>query len=217
MTGTLLALLSALFFGLYIVPRKLSKLPAVQFSTLMALGFTIGSLLLYIVQTSLGNNEGLSNPHLWYAVLAGVFWASALVLLVKSIDLIGIARSNQWKNLQGPVGVILALVILNETTSVNPLLAILSGVAIFGSAIMFNIHPDNHSKKTNRKAITLAVTSGILFGTVSLINKYVTDNAGIYSQQVVWSTSILLSLAGYQLATRQWSNDLLKKGKDTLF
>lgn len=217
MTGVIFALLSAVFFGLYIVPRKLSKLPAVQFSTLMAFSFTIGSILLYALQIKIGNNEGLYDPDLWYAVLAGIIWATALVLLVKSIDLIGIARSNQWKNLQGPVGVILALIILGEATSVNPWFAILSGFAIFGSAVMFNISSDKRDKEANKRAIILAALSGVLFGTVSLINKHVTDNAGVYSQQVIWSISILLSLVTYQLVTNQWSGKLLNHGQDTLF
>lgn len=217
MTGVIFALLSAVLFGLYIVPRKLSKLPAVQFSTLMAFSFTIGSILLYVLQITIGNNEGLYDPDLWYAVLAGILWATALVLLVKSIDIIGIARSNQWKNLQGPVGVILALIILGEATSVNPWFAVLSGFAIFGSAVIFNISSDKHNKEANRRAIILAALSGVLFGTVSLINKHVTDSAGVYSQQVIWSISILLSLVTYQLVTNQWSGNLLKHGRDTFF
>jgi len=214
MIGILFALLSSLFFGLYIVPRKLSKLPAVQFSTLMAIGFSVGSIVLYLVQIALGNNEGLGDPDLLFAVLAGAMWATALMLLVKSIDVIGIARSNQWKNLQGPVGVILALIVLNETATVNPLFALLSGFAIFTSALLFNIQSGKQDKNQNKRGVILALTSGLLFGSVAIINKYVTDNAGVYSQQVIWSLSILGSLLLYQIFTKQLSGKMLKKGKD---
>jgi glucose uptake protein GlcU len=213
MLGIIFAAISSVFFGLYIIPRKLSKLPAIQFSTLMALGFSVGSALLYLLVMFFQKNETLKDADLWYAVFAGILWATALVLLVKSIDVIGLARSNQWKNLQGPIGVILALVVLNEYISVNVYFATGSGLAIFASALLFSIRSED-SVKVDRMGILLAVMSGVLFGTVSLINKYVTDNAGIYSQQVVWSLSILGSLLAYQSLTGKFTKKLLKVNKE---
>lgn len=217
MTGIILALITSVFFALYIIPRKLSKLAPIQFNTLLGAGFFISSLGLYGLQILLGNNEGLFEKPLLFAVLAGVLWATAIMCLVKSIDQIGLARSNQWKNLQGPVGVLLSLVVLKEANSVNPWLAMLSGLIIFSAAVALNIQPAKRVPKVNAQGVLLALLAGVLFGTVSMISKYVTDNAGVYSQNVWLSFSILSSLVVYQLVTtRTISREILRSKRDVL-
>lgn len=213
MIGIILALITAVFFALYIIPRKLSKLAPLQFNTLLALGFSIGSLLLYGVQTLFGNNEGLFNKPLLLAGLAGVLWAVAIMSLVKAIDGIGLARSNQWKNLQGPVGVLLSLIVLKEAQSVNPWLAMLSGLIIFSAAVALNIQPAKRVPHVNLRGVLLALLAGVMFGTVSMISKYVTDNAGVYSQNVWLSLSILSTLLIYQIATTRKINYRVFKSK----
>lgn len=217
MTGIILALITSVFFALYIVPRKLSTLKPIQFNTLLAMGFAGGSIGLYLVQILLGNNEGLFNKNLLLAGLAGVLWASAIMSLVKSIDLIGLARSNQWKNLQGPIGVLLSLVVLKEAQSVNPWLAMASGLIIFSAAVALNIQPAKRVPKINARGVLLALLAGVLFGTVSMISKFVTDNAGVYSQNVWLSVSILISLLVYQLVTtRKIDTKAFKSKKQVL-
>jgi glucose uptake protein GlcU len=184
---------------------------------LLAAGFSMGSLVLYGLQILLGNNEGLFDKTLLFAALAGVFWATAIMALVKSIDSIGLARSNQWKNLQGPVGVLLSLVVLHEAQSVNPWLAMLSGLIIFSAAIALNIQPAKRVPRVNLRGVSLALLAGIMFGTVSMISKYVTDNAGVYSQNVWLSLSILFSLLAYQLITTKRINLNMIKSRREVF
>lgn len=212
-----MALITSVFFALYIIPRKLSKLPPIQFNTLLAAGFSAGSLLLYGLQMLLGNNEGLFNRVLLLAALAGVFWAMAIMALVKSIDHIGLARSNQWKNLQGPIGVTLSLLVLKEAQSVNPWLAVLSGLIIFLAAVALNIQPEQRAPKANTQGILLALFAGLMFGIVSMISKYVVDNAGVYCQNVWLSISILFSLLIYQFATTgKISTQMLNSKKELI-
>jgi len=195
MLGYLLAFISSIFFGLYIVPRKLSKLEPVHFSLLMSLGFFAGSLVLYLLQPLLQFQETISPALLW-SLLAGLIWATSFLLLIYSIDQIGLSRSNQWKNLQGPVGVILSLVILAEYSTTNAFFAVLAGVAIFVSALFFSATTPE-TGKANSRGILLAILAGVGFGIVAVINKYVTDTVGVYLQQVVWSFGIVLTLVIY--------------------
>ena len=195
MIGYILALVSSIFFGLYVVPRKLSKLEPVHFSLLMSLGFFVGSLVLYLLQPLLQFQETISPALLW-SLLAGLIWAMSFLLLIYSIDQIGLSRSNQWKNLQGPVGVILSLVILAEYSTTNAFFAVLAGVAIFVSALFFSATTPE-TGKANSRGILLAILAGVGFGIVTVINKYVTDNVGVYSQQVVWSFGVVLALVFY--------------------
>jgi len=195
MIGYILALVSSIFFGLYVVPRKLSKLEPIHFSLLMSLGFFAGSLVLYLLQPLLQFQETISPALLW-SLLAGLIWAMSFLLLIYSIDQIGLSRSNQWKNLQGPVGVILSLVILAEYSTTNAFFAVLAGVAIFVSALFFSATTPE-TGKANSRGILLAILAGVGFGIVTVINKYVTDNVGVYLQQVVWSFGIVLALVVY--------------------
>jgi glucose uptake protein GlcU len=193
MLGYLFAIVSSIFFSLYVIPRKLSKLPPLYFSTLMGLGFFASSVVLYAFKPTLGFHEVWS-ANLWWSVLAGTIWAAGFVALVKSIDSVGLARSNQWKNLQGPIGVILSLIILGEYATTNPIFALLAGIAIFASAICFTISQSHEDRKANLSGIYMAALSGLAFGIVTIINKHVTLTVGVYSQQVVWSLAIFLSL-----------------------
>jgi glucose uptake protein GlcU len=212
MLGYILALLSSVFFSLYIIPRKLSKLSPLIFSFFMSIGFFIGTIVLYSFQPLLKFQEVPSLTLLW-SVVAGAIWATAFVLFVSSIDYIGLSRSNQWKNLQGPVGVLLCLFILGETTTVHPQYAILAALAVFISAIFFTFSSNN--KKMLLKGIVFATLSAIGFGTVATIQKYVTVNIGVYTQQVVWSISIALSLLIYILLTKKLKN-IIKASKNDI-
>ena len=210
MTGVIFAIITSVFFALYIAPRKLSKLPAIQFNTLMAFGFTVGSSLLYFIQVILGNNEGLFVKGILYALLAGLFWTIAIMSLVKSIDLIGLARSNQWKNLQGPIGVLLSLFFLGEAASVNPWLALTSGIAIFSAAAAFNIQNSKDVKSINRSGVMLALLAGLAFGIHSMVAKWLTDNVGVYNQLVYMSATILVLLLIVQIYQGELSKEMIK-------
>src|SRR3989344_4557243 len=139
MIGYILALVSSIFFGLYVVPRKLSKLEPIHFSLLMSLGFFAGSLVLYLLQPLLQFQETISPALLW---------------------------------------------------------SLLAGVAIFVSALFFSATTPE-TGKANSRGILLAILAGVGFGIVTVINKYVTDNVGVYLQQVVWSFGIVLALVVY--------------------
>jgi len=138
MIGYVFALVSSLFFSLYVIPRKLTKENPFIYSFFMSIGFLISSVVLYCFKPLLHFYEVININILW-SVLAGFIWALGFVTFVKSIDLIGLSRSNQWKNLQGPVGVVLSLIILGEYAKTNSLFVFLSIVAIFISALCFTI------------------------------------------------------------------------------
>lgn len=212
MLGYIFAVISSVFFSLYVVPRKLSKLSPVLFSFFMAIGFSISSILLYMCQPLLHFHEIWSIALLW-SVVAGVIWAIGFVCFVTSIDLIGLSRSNQWKNLQGPVGVVGSLLVLSEISTTNPLFVLLAALTIFLSAICFTISTDSE-KRIVTKGIYFALVSALGFGTVAIIQKYVTSHVGVYSQQVVWSLSIATSLFVYLLITKKLINIAKSSRKD---
>lgn len=202
MLGYIFAVISSLFYSLYVVPRKLSKLSPVIFSFLMSVGFSISSIVLFLLQPLIQFHETPSFVLLW-SLLAGMIWATSFVLFVTSIDLIGLSRSNQWKNLQGPVNVVLSLLLLGEINKTNPLFVIFAAITIFLSALFFTTTSDT-KKQINIKGIYLALLSALGFGSVATIQKYVTSYVGVYSQQLVWSLSIAISLFIYILIQKKF-------------
>jgi len=212
MLGYVFAFLSSIFFSLYIIPRKLSKLSPVIFSLFMSFGFFGSTVVLYLFQPIIQFHETASPVLLW-SIVAGIIWAAAFVLFVSSIDFIGLSRSNQWKNLQGPVGVMLSLFILGETTTINPLYAILAALAIFLSALFFTTSTNN-KEKILVKGIFFATLAAFGFGTVAAIQKYVTAHVGVYTQQVVWSASIALSLLFYILICKKFKEIKISAKKE---
>lgn len=213
MLGYIFAIISSLLFSLYIIPRKLSKLTPELFSFLMSFGFFIGTVFIYFAFPSLHLTEQFS-PILSWSVLAGLIWATSFVSFVKAIDYLGLARSNQWKNLQGPVGVLLALLVLGESAQANPFHAVIAALFVFASALAFTISNGIDKKLEERRGVALALLSGLGFGTVAVIQKYVTSNVGVYTQQVVWSGTIFLLLFIYLLFKRSIANLLNQTKKD---
>ncbi|MDB5182847.1 MAG: hypothetical protein JWO47_631 [Candidatus Saccharibacteria bacterium] len=199
MLGFILATVSSFFYSFYVVPRKLSKLKPLDFSFLMAMAFFVCSTVLYLVQHLFNFQEKLS-PILLLSVLAGAIWAFAFVTFVKAIDSIGLSRSNQWKNLQGPIAAVLSLIILSEWKTTRPVFVILAGLAVFISALCFTISSSKEEAKAHRAGAYLAVLAGVGFGIVAVMQKYVTTHTGVYTQQMVWSFSIFICLGTYILA-----------------
>lgn len=192
MIGYIFAVISSMFFSLYVVPRKLAKQKPTLFTLLMTIGFSVGSLFLFLISTK----EKL-NLYLLFSIPAGLIWVISFLFFINSIDLIGLSRSNQWKNLQGPVGVLLSLIILSEYGKVNPAITLIAGLSIFISAFFLSKTSASKTKGINQKGIYFGLLSGFGFGIVTVINKLVTNQVGVYSQQVVWSLSMFISMLIY--------------------
>ena len=82
----------------------------------MGLGFFIVSIMMFIINKVLVDNpqETLLNPILILSALGGILWLIGSIFFLTAIDKVGLSRSNQWKNLQGPIGAILILIFLSE-------------------------------------------------------------------------------------------------------
>lgn len=215
MLGYIAAIISSIFFSLYIIPRKLSKLSPVIFSLFMSIGFSLSTIVLYLFQPLIGFHEKPSLTLFW-SVGAGAIWAISFVAFVTSIDFIGLSRSNQWKNLQGPVGVLLSLLLLGEWVTTNPIYAILAALAIFASALFFTNTSSTITKRVNLKGVYLASLAALGFGSVAVIQKYVTAHVGVYSQQVIWSLSIFISLLTYVILAKKLKEIFKSKQKDII-
>lgn len=207
--GYLFAVISSLFFTAYVVPKKLSKQTPIKYSMFMGLGFFIVSLIMFCLNKTLYYNskETLLNPILLLSGFGGVLWLLGSVFFLTAIDKIGLSRSNQWKNLQGPIGAILTLTFLSEFMQTRIIYIILAIISILMSAMLFTIR-NSKEKIVDKKGIIYAILSALFFGTNALIQKYATNNGLVYSQQVYFSGLVFISSIVYLLITEKNINAL---------
>lgn len=191
--GYLLAILSSLFFGIYIIPKKLVKLDTKYYLFYMSLGFVSISLIAYLLSILTGNNsESLFHPVLILVILRGVSWFVASNLFLMSIDKIGMSRSTQYKNLKGPLGVLLTLIFLSEFKVTNVFLVLLAALLTFISALLFTIKKRDN-KKIDKSGIIYACIASLFLGVNALIQKYVTNCGFVYTQQLYQSITIMIA------------------------
>ena len=208
MLGYLFAGLSSIFFTLYIIPKKLSKQKPITYIMFMGLGFFVVSLLFFIGHIVINKEiEVLFNPILLVSALAGILWMFGSLFFLTSIDKIGLSRSNQWKNLQGPIGSILILLVFAEFLTTNFIYIILAIISIFVSAILFTVRDDKQTK-IELKSVLYAIVSAIFFGIVALLQKYVTNNGFLYAQQLYFSLFIFISAVVCVLFKNKQINEL---------
>lgn len=199
MIGYLLAILSSLFFGIYIIPKKLVKTDTKYYLFYMSLGFVFISLIAYFSTLFTGNNhEMLFHPVLLLVCLRGISWFIASNLFLISIDKIGMSRSTQYKNLKGPLGVLLTLIFLSEFKVTNVMLVLLAAILTFLSAVLFTIKKDN-KKEIDKSGIVYACIASLFLGVNALIQKYVTNCGFIYTQQLYQSITIMITSFIYVL------------------
>ncbi len=193
MIGYLLAFFSSLFFGIYIIPKRLIKLNTKYYLFYMSIGFVSASVISYLISLLNGsNNEPLFHPVLALIVLRGVSWFVASYLFLMAIDKIGISRSTQYKNLKGPLGVLFTLIFLSEFKVTNVSLVLLATLLTFISALLFTIKKDNNNK-VDKLGIIYACISSLFLGLNALIQKYVTNCGFIYTQQLYQSITIMIT------------------------
>lgn len=191
MIGYIFAILSSIFFGIYIIPKKLVKVETKYYLFYMSIGFTFISSTAYLVSLLTGNNhEQLFHPVLILVIFRGIFWFLASNLFLISIDKIGMSRSTQYKNLKGPLGVLLTLIFLAEFKITNAFLVLLAALLTFTSALFFTIKKDNH--KIDKSGITYAIGASLFLAVNSLIQKYVTNSGFIYTQQLWQAITIMI-------------------------
>lgn len=161
--------------------------------------FVISSVLICCIYGIKGYELDLANPLLIYAAIAGVLSMVASISLVIAIDKIGMSRSNQWKNFQGPIGALLIFFIFGEASTTKIYFLFLAIIAIFLSAILLTIKNKTEGEIFDKKGIIYALISALFYGVNALMRKYTSDVNLIYEQQLYSAIFMLLTCLIYIL------------------
>lgn len=110
--GVLASLLSAVFFGLYPVPRRYVDFGINDYLISMTLGVLICGLALSTFSSF--SILYLSGEKWILGLITGSLWALGTVLYVSSVDCSGVGRATPIKNITAAVGLALGLIVFRE-------------------------------------------------------------------------------------------------------
>jgi len=203
--GLIFAVIVSILFAVYAVPRKFSQQNVILYTMWMGIAYFIGTIILISILWGLRieEPEDLLNPWHLLTILRGFIWLLGMAAYNLAIDKIGLTRFNQWKNVQGPVGSLLILFVLADVVGIKILWLVLGMIAMFASALMFQITTDAEkenvtaSKKNAKAGIALALFCGVCFGITALLNSVVTRPAIVgdtftYAQLLYHSASLVI-------------------------
>lgn len=187
--GYLLAIITSIFFSIYVLPKKVVKEKTMYYTVFLTLGFFVTSAIFYTFFRITGIcKETVSIPVIIILIIRGLFWFLSVYVYSLAIDKIGVSRAVQYQSLKTPFGVILTLFFLQEFLETNVIIITISTILTFLSAIMLTIKkaPD---KKIDKMGIVYAIISAILLATTNLLQKWVTNQGIVYSQHIFTAMS----------------------------
>ena len=197
--GYTFAIISSMFSAIYVVPKKLSKQKPATYAMIMGAGFFLASSIGYALLKSLNYiDEPLFFPHAIVACVNGVIWTIASVSVLISIDKIGLAKANQWKSLQGPIGAFLILAYFAEFLTANTIFIVLAILFISLAATMFSTK-DNNDAPVDKSGIAYALIAAVFYGISAVLWKFLTDEGIYFAQQVYQSLFVFISASVYVL------------------
>jgi glucose uptake protein GlcU len=138
LTGFLLAGVSALFFGLYMVPRKLCRLQNLEFVASMAFGVvpvTLGAAL--VVHRGLG--DALPAHGFELSFLCGLVWTFGMLFYTLSVGQMGLALATPIKNTTAILGTIIGFAFFAEGEHTQVVPALVGSLLVVACAVVLGM------------------------------------------------------------------------------
>jgi glucose uptake protein GlcU len=161
-TGIALALLSAVFFGIYMVPRKLVQTSNHVFLSSVVCGM-VASVALY--QLFIPNEPWPTSEQLGWTVIAGLIWAASTFCFSSSVRHLGLASATTIKNTTAVWGTLAGLVVFAEYTDTHWIPAVAGSFCVVISAWLIDrISRDPANGRDSRMdatGIALAVAASL--------------------------------------------------------
>ena len=209
--GFSFAVIVSILFAVYAIPRKYSQQNVILYTMWMGIAYFLGSLVVTALMWGGGvrEMEDLASPYHLITAARGFIWVLGMAAYNLAIDKIGLARFNQWKNIQGPIGSLLMLLFLAEIVGAKVIWLLIGMTAMFVSAFLFQVKIENTDKKNSIKGVTYAIFAGVCFGVAALLNKIVSDEGFLLTQLLYHSASLVFFSAIMYLSIGNQMKDLI--------
>jgi len=200
--GYIFAIISSIFSAIYVVPKKLSKQKPVTYAMIMGIGYFFTSVIGFVLLRAFNViAEPLFPPFFPYTIVScinGIVWTIASVSVLSSIDRIGLAKSNQWKSLQGPIGAFLMLTLLSEFLTAKVIYVVLALMFITLAAMIFSTRGEDKAP-VDKLGILYALIAAVFYGVYAFLKKILTDEGTLFAQQIYTALFVFISAAVYLL------------------
>ena len=138
--GYLLAIMTSVFFSIYVIPKKIVKEKTMYYTAFLTLGFFATSAFIYAFFKITGICKEIVSIQVAITLMVrGLLWFLSLYIYALAIDKIGVSRAIQYQSLKTPFGVVLTLFFLQEFLVTNVVTITLATVLILSSAILLTI------------------------------------------------------------------------------
>ena len=133
--GFSIALLSMVFFGLYMVPRKFSRLRDFDFVLSMCVGAVVTTQVARLIAHG-GAPPDAPADGLWLAFICGPIWALGVLFYTLSVSTMGLALATPIKNTTAVLGTIFGLAIFAEWRETNAVYALVGSCLVVLCAVI---------------------------------------------------------------------------------
>ena len=166
---------------------------------IMGAGYFLASTTGFVLLKTLNYiDEPLFFAHAIVACINGIVWTIASVFVLISIDRIGLAKSNQWKSLQGPIGAFLMMMFFSEFLTTKFIFVIIAIVFITLAAMMFSTKEKDNAC-VDKRGIVYALIAALFYGLSAYLSKFLTNEGTRFSQQIYQSLFVFISAATFTL------------------
>jgi len=192
--GVLLSIVVSILYSLYIIPRKFSKQSTYHYTLVLGFSFFVCMAVFYAVM-ALTDNVAEELFSWWHVLsaLRGVSWMIGSLLLNAAIAKAGISKTNQWKNMQLPLGSLLMLLFLGDVVGLKIIYLVIGIIFMLISAMLFSIKKQEVNRQEISKGISLAILSAIFFGTNAFLQKLLVNQGFVFSQALYLALFVFLS------------------------
>jgi len=201
--GFLLASLSAVLFGLYMVPRKLTRLWDCEFVLSMAIGVQLATVLVWGMMRAMAPPPDAPSLSHLYAFLCGPLWAMGILSYTFSITHMGLALSTPIKNTTAVIGTLIGIVFFAEWTTTAPIPCLIGSALIVVCAIVLGMAGDTSGNRSQvtPAGVAWAIAAAIFFASYTIPMKLATGlNLDVHTLMLWMASGILIT----QIALFRW-------------
>jgi glucose uptake protein GlcU len=185
--GIVLALVTAFFIGLFMVPRRYAKSDTVTFLVGMTAGACVGSAIYWLL-------SGAPTKVFWgtwAAMLPGANWALGSYAYAWGTERIGLAKATGIKNTQVVVTTLGGFLMFNNAANTEPVLACVGSAFVVATALALSAidHREESIPHASLMGYLVPIIASVLYGVNGLIMNWVIDS-GISLPQMNVMTGI---------------------------
>lgn len=181
MWGVIFGLLSAVFIGLFMVPRRYVRSDGAAFILAMTSGAAAANALYWLAS----GTPFVSTPAALVTPLPGAVWAVGSYAYAAGARRVGLAKSIAIKNTQIVVTTLGGFLIFSEAETTNPLLACLGGAFVMATALVLSNteHSGDAVPHASLTGYLVPAVASVLYGINGLLMKWLIAN-GVPQPQI---------------------------------